>query len=302
MPSRRDFLKTSLLALAATSLPRYPAFGGARAGEFIELRRNVGIFTARGGTIGWLLDPQGIAVVDSQYPDTAEELLGILRQRGALDIDVLINTHHHGDHTAGNGVLGHAARSIVAHSRVPDLQRAAAEARGTLDDQTYADATFDSRWTLDIGDERVHALHYGPAHTGGDAVVVFERAEIVHMGDLVFNRAYPFIDLAGGASVPGWIETLEAVAAEHSNDALFVFGHARAPFEVTGTRDDVILQRDFLSAVWEAAQRAAAEGRSREEATALDSLPGFPEHGALSNWLNLGASLGAAYDEITGRP
>jgi cyclase len=300
---RRRFLLTSLGGLAAAALPR-PLAGSARSragalplqphrAELIELRRGVGIFVARGGTIGWLANADGALVVDSQYPDTAETCRALLADRGALPLDALLNTHHHGDHTAGNGVFRESARRIVAHARVPELQ-----ARAT-DPGVAADTTFEREWSLEVGDEVVRARHYGPAHTGGDCTVSFERAEVVHMGDLVFNRAYPFIDRDGGASVRGWIELLEAVAAEHGGDTVFVFGHARPGFEPTGDRADVLLQRDFLAAVLESAERSAAAGASREEAIAAE-LPGFPDHAPIVERMSLGASIGAAYDEVTG--
>jgi cyclase len=296
--TRRDFLSVSALGLLAGAVPRSPALGRPAAGEFLALRRGVGIFTSRGGTIGWLASPGGTVVVDSQFADTARVCRDGLEERNALPVHALINTHHHGDHTAGNGVFRDVARRIVAHSRVPELQRAAAAAGGSADAQTYADTTFEDEWTLEVGDERVRARHYGPAHTGGDATVHFERADVVHMGDLVFNRAYPFIDRAGGASVRGWVALLEAVSAEHSADTLYVFGHGRPGFGVTGDRADVLVQRDFLSALLETAARALAQGRSRAEATALDRLPGFPDHEPLSERLPLAAALGVAYDEL----
>jgi cyclase len=297
--TRRRFLSVSALSLLGGAFQR--GLAQVRAGgNFLELRRGVGIFTSRGGTIGWLATPDGALVVDSQFADTAPVLVDGLRTRTALPIEALINTHHHGDHTAGNGVLREVAERIVAHRRVPELQRRAAAASGAEAAQTYADTTFETEWTLELGDETVRAKHYGPAHTGGDCTVFFERAAVVHMGDLVFNRAYPFVDRAGGASVAGWIALLETVAAEHPADTIFIFGHGIPAFGVTGRRDDVLVQRDLLSAVLEAAQRAVADGRSREEATALDRLPAFPQHQPLADWLTLAAPLGAAYDEVVG--
>lgn len=295
--TRRDFLGASALALLSGRIPGTFAPRGRAPGELVELRRNVGIFTARGGTIGWLHDPRGALLVDSQFPDTAGSCLAALRERGAAGVEALINTHHHADHTAGNGVIRPAARHIVAHQRATELQRRAAEGNDSAAAQVYADTTFEREWTLEVGEERVRAKHYGAAHTGGDCTVHFERAGVVHMGDLVFHRAFPFVDRAGGASVPGWIALLEAVAEEHPQDTLYLFGHARPGAAVTGSRADILLQRDFLVAVWERAERAVAQGQSREEATALEVLPGFPDHVALVEWLNLAAPLGAAYDE-----
>lgn len=298
--TRRDFLSIPTGVILAGVAGRSLARGQRAAGEFILLRRNVGLFSGRGGTIGWLVNPSGSVVVDSQFPDTASECIAGISERGAAHIDALINSHHHGDHTAGNIAFRDVAKQIVAHENVPDLQRQAAEEGGSGDDQLYADVTFDQEWSAGIGDETVRVRYYGPAHTGGDSVIHFEQADVVHMGDLVFNRLFPFIDRNGGASVPGWISVLESVVDRHSDETLYVFGHGHPDFGVTGGREDVLLQRDFLAAVLETAQRAVAEGQSREEATAPQSLPGFPDYRAPVERMTLGAAIGAAFDELTG--
>lgn len=93
---------------------------------FTDLQRGVGIFTGRGGTIGWLVDPSGSAVVDTQMPGTAEIFLEGFLKRSPGGIDLLINSHHHFDHTGGNPILRPRSTTHLAHARVPELQRAAA--------------------------------------------------------------------------------------------------------------------------------------------------------------------------------
>ncbi|MBP6716626.1 MAG: MBL fold metallo-hydrolase [Acidobacteria bacterium] len=94
---------------------------------FTPLRRNVSIFNQRGGTIGWLVSPNGLLVVDTQFADTAPNLLAGLKARSPRQIDVLINSHHRPDHTGGNGVLRPAAKQIVAHVRSSENQKVQAE-------------------------------------------------------------------------------------------------------------------------------------------------------------------------------
>ena len=266
--------------------------------EFKPLRRNTGIFTGRGGTIGWLVSPAAVVVIDTQFPDTATVCLTDLAGRSARAPDAVINTHHHADHTSGNPVFKRVARTIVAHARVPALQFAAAEKAGTLDQQVYADTTFTDVWRHDSGDEIVTAQYFGPAHTGGDAVVWFERANVVHLGDLVFNRLYPYIDRPGGASVRNWIKRLEEAHGAFPADAIYIFGHGNSRFGVTGTRDDLHVMRDLLAALVERVQQGIAAGRTRDQIAALDNLPGFPDfHTPPPN--RLPAILGTVYDELT---
>ncbi|MCK7530603.1 MAG: MBL fold metallo-hydrolase [Marinilabiliales bacterium] len=66
------------------------------------LRNNVGFFTERGGTIGWMISKDGLVVVDTQFPEQAQHLIEAIRKQSGRQIDLLVNTHHHGDHTGGN--------------------------------------------------------------------------------------------------------------------------------------------------------------------------------------------------------
>jgi len=296
--TRRDFVQRTLLGAVGAAFARPSAlWARPTRQDFTILRRNVGIFVARGGTMGWLVNPSGIIVVDSQFPDTAEGFLAGLRERSALPIDVLLNTHHHPDHTGGNSVLRGSAARITAHVRSLENQRASARQRGVEADQAYPDTTFTDSWATEVGDERIRMKYYGPAHTGGDAAVFFERANVVHLGDLLNNRGYPNVDAGAGASVKGWIQVLESIASEHDSDTLYVFGHSEAGYPVTGSRDDLHYQRDYFAAVLASAEGSVRAGRSREEATGLESLPGFTHFGGTLPRLAL--ALGLAYDEVT---
>jgi cyclase len=298
--TRRDFLGTAGAGVvAAAAFPGSLLARIARTGDLVEIRGDVGFFTLRGGTIGWLANRGGTLVVDSQYADTARTFLDRMADRKALPPQVLINTHHHGDHTAGNGEFQPSLRHLVAHCRVPELQRRVAEASGSGSVQTYADTTFQDEWGVDVGAETVRAKHYGRAHTSGDSVVFFERAGVVHTGDLVFNRVYPFIDRAAGATVRGWVDVLERMAADHASDTVYVFGHGKPGLGMTGGRQDILHQRDFLSAVLDAAASAIARGQSRDEAAARDRLPGFEDYEQLVEWLDLPLVLATAYQELT---
>jgi cyclase len=195
---RRRFLTTSSLALAGTALARVPLWGQPTTQTppvttFTDIRRNVGFFTGQGGTIGWLAAAAGAVAVDAQFPATAKACVEGLQQRSAKGIDMLINTHHHGDHTAGNVAFRPAVKRIVQQERCAKLHRETTEKAGTAAQQAYADVTFGESWSQDVGDEKLWGYYYGPGHTGGDAVIVFERANVVHMGDLMFNRVHPRI-------------------------------------------------------------------------------------------------------------
>src|SRR5680860_535064 len=101
---RRKFLLQSSLVTAGAMLPLGKIFA-AKPGNFNTLRRNVGFYTEQGGTIGWLASKDALVMVDSEFPDQAKHCLAGLQEKTSHPMDLLINTHHHGDHTGGNPVI-----------------------------------------------------------------------------------------------------------------------------------------------------------------------------------------------------
>lgn len=310
--SRRHFLASSSLALAGSVIDLRALF--AQAGQaaqappppvFAAVRGTIGYFTAQGGTIGWHVDKKSVIVIDSMFPAPAKICLdGINERSGGLKLDYLVNSHHHGDHTGGNAVFQPVAKKILAHVNVPKLQREAAERAAKAakpgapppPEQVYATATFENTWREDVGGEVMFLKHYGPAHTGGDSVITFEKANVVHMGDLVFNRRHPFIDRPGGASIANWIKTLEAVPGDHKQDTIYIFGHAGPNFPVTCSQADLMYQRDYLAALLDFVRGEMKAGKPRDVIVKIaDPLKGFPDHGPLVERV-----LSAAYDELAG--
>ncbi|WP_233256593.1 MBL fold metallo-hydrolase [Opitutus sp. ER46] len=303
--ARSSLLGQSSNPAAAPAAPATPAAPAAGFTAFRPLRRNVGVFTGRGGTIAWLAGKDALAVVDTQFPDTAALCIAGLPGRGDRQIDVVLNTHHHADHTGGNRAFKAVSRTIVAHKNVPKLQFEAAQraekdqkagSTNRLEQQVYADTTFGDFWRRDLGDEVVSAQYHGAAHTSGDAIVMFEKANVVHMGDLVFNRMYPVIDPAAGASARHWITVLEEAVRTYPADAIYVFGHGNAKFDIVGKRDDLLVMRDYWTAVLAHVEKEIAAGKSRADIIALPALPGFTDFDGARRF---GTNLAAAYDELT---
>ena len=320
--TRRTFLSTSSAAIAAGTLGRFawPEFTAvaAQAGQqpqtpptpvFTEIRRNVGTFTMSGGTIGWLVNSGGAVAVDSQFPASAAPCVeGLLTRSKKTEIALLINTHHHGDHTGGNGVFRPKTAKIVAHANVPGYmkgayddtmkQRAAQNpppATPAPAEPTVPDTTFQDKWSTAFGDESIRCTHYGPAHTGGDIVIYFEKANVAHMGDLMFNRAHPVIDRLRGASIKGWSGVLRKVASELPADAIYIFGHAGTGHPVTGDRTALHRHADYLEALLAFTAAKIKDGMTREQFLLVrEVIPGFDDYGPL-----IARPLSAAFDEVT---
>lgn len=291
--NRRNFLYTGGVSLGMSFFPSSiaPLFA---AYDMKLLRRNVGFFTERGGTIGWLAHKNGMVVVDAQFPEQAGHLLDELRKLETAPIDLLVNTHHHGDHTGGNIVFKELAQKILAHENSKTNQYNAAVRNGKEGEQVYPTATFGDRWQQKVANEIVDLQYWGPGHTNGDSIIHFQHANVVHCGDLVFNRRYPRVDRSSGARIDNWIEILQQMQSYFDNETLFIFGHAREGMPVTGDKSDLAAFADYLTALLEYVDTQLKAGKTKEQLLETREIPGAPQ------WTGDGIqySLTAAMEEL----
>ncbi len=250
----------------------------------------------------------GAIVIDSQFMPTAEICIAGLKQRAPKGIEMLINTHHHGDHTSGNPAFRPVVKRILAHENCVAWQRKVAEQAAANPQPpapgappplppVYADATFKNTWTVDFGGENVHVRYFGPGHTSGDAVIFFEKANVIHAGDLLFRRVHPRVDSPAGASVVNWLSILQKMTSAHGGDTAFVFGHGKDGV-VLGKKADVEYFRDYLSAALDHVRAGLKAGQSKEEIAKAPSLKGFEDVAQINQRIGLSGVLESAYDEL----
>ena len=264
--------------------------------RFEELRRGVGMFIGQGGTIGYLMNADGAVGVDSQFMNTAEICVAgseAARAEGHRDADQHASPRR--SHRRQQGVRREQDRRA---RELPEVASSGHRRGKTVDQQAYATTTFKDIWTEKFGNETIEARYFGPGHTGGDAVIHFQQANVMHMGDLLFNRAHPNIDRAQGARIDNWITMLEPVAKRASNDTIFIAGHAKDN-NVRNSRAELMHFRNYLTAVLDHARAGVKAGQSKEEVQKLPALKGFEDNVSPNARLTLAFVLGIAYDEVT---
>lgn len=198
-----------------------------------ELTANLYVLFGVGGNIVASIGEQGVLIVDDQYPEMVPRYQAVIHSLGGDNIDFAINTHWHYDHAEGNLVLGPQGTWLVSHSqsrRSMQEKNTINLVREIIEQDAYPDnalpvATFDDRMQFHFNQERIELVHFGPAHTAGDAVVIFRSSNVVHMGDLFSPGGYPFIDFDNGGDFDGLIAFCEAVLKEINSNTVVIPGH-----------------------------------------------------------------------------
>jgi glyoxylase-like metal-dependent hydrolase (beta-lactamase superfamily II) len=181
----------------------------------------------------------------------------------------VINTHWHGDHTGGNESFGKAGAVIVAHDNVRKRmsteqliaafdRKVEASPEAALPVVTFAEGV-----TLHLNGDTVRVSHVADAHTDGDALVKFERADVLHMGDTFFNGGYPFIDVGSGGSIGGAIAAVDAGLAMSGEATIVVPGHGPRT-----DRDGLAAYGAMLKGYRDRIAALKAEGKSLEDVIA----------------------------------
>jgi cyclase len=188
-----------------------------------------------------------------------------VKNLGAGPVKYLINTHWHYDHTGGNENLGQTGVLIMAQDHVRDrlikgndtVPPAAPEALPVI---TYHDGL-----KLHLNGDEIHVQHMKHAHTDGDSIVFWKKANVVHMGDLFFNKVtLPFIDLSSGGNARGILAAADKVLAMVDDDTKIIPGHGPM-----ATKADLIAYRDMMKTVIAAVEQAQGEGKSLQQVQAM---------------------------------
>jgi len=250
----------AVLALAAAAgLAAAPAAAQEDMGD-VEIRTehaggNVHALFGRGGNIGVLTTENGIILIDDQFAPLTDKILDAIREIDDGEIRFVLNTHYHGDHTGGNANLGEAGATIVAHDNV--------RKRLVSDEEFPRDGlpvlTFDQALSFHLGEEaRAHHVHN--AHTDGDSFIHFKESNVIHAGDLVFNKRYPFIDVEAGGNLMGIIKGAKKIIEIADADTTIIPGH--------GPLADVADLKKYVAVLEQARERVSSlmeEGKSLEE-------------------------------------
>jgi glyoxylase-like metal-dependent hydrolase (beta-lactamase superfamily II) len=132
--------------------------------------------------------------------------------------------------------------------------------------------TFAEDVTLHFNGEDVHVFHVDPAHTDGDAIVHFPKANIIHTGDIFFQGMYPFIDVSSGGSLNGMITAVEKLLLVADEQTKIIPGHGKL-----GNKNDLRSYRDMLKSVRDHVVDLVRRGKTLDEVKAARPTKDFDD-------------------------
>ena len=184
-----------------------------------KITENVFMLTGAGGNIGLLRSEEGLLMIDDQFAPLAEKIEAAMSKLApGIPLKYVVNTHYHGDHSGSNAHFVKMA-PVFAHENV----RVQLKKQGKVEELPVV--TYETGVTIHLGGEEIQLMHLPKGHTDGDTIVYFEKANVLHMGDLFFHNRFPYIDLKHGGSVKGYLKNITKVYQQFPDDVTIIPGH-----------------------------------------------------------------------------
>jgi cyclase len=219
------------------------------------VKDNIYMLQGSGGNIGVAVGKTQTLIIDDQFAKLSDQIKKAIATVSSNQRQFLINTHYHGDHTGGNANF-EAQAIIMAHDNV--RKRLVQKQDSGLPVVTYQDGI-----KIYLDDEVIHIMHKPNGHTDGDSVLLFEKANVFHMGDLFFESRFPYIDLKGGGTVDGYIKNVEHFLEKMNAQTKVIPGHG-----TLSTKQDLQKLVDMMKATRNTVIEMKKNGLTKEQAIA----------------------------------
>ena len=267
----------SLMAMGAEAHDEADEFAAVTV-DATPLRGGLFMLSGAGGNMLAGAGKDGAFLVDDQFAPLHQKIRDALKSIGAEPLRFVINTHWHGDHTGGNeafvkeGVVILAQDNVRRRMSAEQVIQALSRTVPASPDAALPVLTFSTEASLHLNGDTAHAIHVEHAHTDGDSLVWFEKANVLHMGDIFFNRMYPLIDLSTGGGINGVITGGERGLALADNETQIIPGHGPL-----ATKADLAAYVAMLKDIRDRVAALKTAGKSRDEVVAAKPTAAYDE-------------------------
>jgi len=269
----------SFAVLAATVYAQAPPDFSKVEIKTTKVTNNFYTLEGQGGTIGILIGPDGIFMVDAQFAPLSQKIAAAIHQISDKPIRFMVNTHVHGDHTGGNENFAKMGATIFARDELRwRLAHPSPGANGAPGVAAPAVAlpvvTYEGPVTFHMDGEDVRLIPIHRAHTDGDTLVYFPNNDVLMTGDYYRSIQFPNIDRVNGGSLDGMIEGLGLTIGTAGPNTKIIPGHGP-----TVDRAAVIAHRDMILAIRDKVNALVQQGKTVDEVLAakptsdFDSIP-----------------------------
>ncbi len=241
-----------------------------------DLGHGIYVLFGGGGNIGVSVGEDGIIMIDDQFAPLTPKIMAAVAELSEGNVRFLINTHAHGDHTGGNENLGEMGAIIVSHDNLrtrlmdtPFRQPGMAEAR-PIKEVGLPVITFNDKMSFHLNGDNARAHHVPNSHTDADSFIHFEGANIIHMGDLMFNYLYPYIDVDSGGNVKGMITGVRRALYMANENTKIIPGHGPM-----ASKKDLAVYLALLEYGKDTVQNLMAEGKSLSEILKMEIVKDY---------------------------
>jgi glyoxylase-like metal-dependent hydrolase (beta-lactamase superfamily II) len=189
------------------------------------------VLFGNGGNVGVSAGPDGVFIIDDQYAPMTPALSEAIAKISDSPVRFVINTHWHGDHTGGNENFGKMGAVVIAHDNVrarmsvPQAMEFFKRSVPASPPGALPVITFNDSVSLHLNGDDVRVIHVADAHTDGDAIIHFRKANVIHAGDTFFNGWYPFIDADSGGSIAGLMAAVDTMLVLADDGTRIIAGH-----------------------------------------------------------------------------
>ena len=272
--------------------------GGAaqQLGKIEKVADNLYFIFGRGGNTAVYVAEKGVVLVDTKNPDNGQGILDQVKSVTDKPITHIINTHTHGDHNGSNVFFPASVEIVTQENTAANMQKMPAF-QEALNRHGLPDRTFKDKMTVLSGKDAIDLYYFGPAHTNGDAFVVFRNARVVHAGDAFANKGQPLIDRNNGGSGIAYPETIAKAAKGIGKVDIVINGHS----PVTMKLQDLVDFGEFNRLFLEHARASLKAGKTPEQAMMDLKLPEkFKDYNLTGGRGGPGGNFGVIFEELKG--